>query len=221
MTVSVNESSKRFHGSGSTGPFTWTWRFLANSDVNVYLITSPDEDNPSSESKLLLVETTDYTLTGAGTYLGGSLTLVSALAVGADLLVERMTAPLQNVSIRNQGNNFRPEVHEEVFDRLTMMIQDRDRIIAELQGRVVPVDLVTLADGVTTLVNVNAASGETEVDLSGLTGAIVIKEDDSANAVVIIDTSGNTVARQVSLSLQVQDESIRLVLIDDNWKRVG
>lgn len=127
MTVMVADSSKRFHGSGSNGPFTWSWRFFKNSEILVYLIPDPDEENLADETLELLTEGTDYTLTGAGSYTGGSLTLVGDLLEGQDLYIKRMTVPLQETSIRNQGNNFRPEVHEETFDRMAMMIQDQAR----------------------------------------------------------------------------------------------
>jgi hypothetical protein len=129
MTVMVADSSKRFHGSGSTGPFTWSWRFLKNTDLRVYRIAEPDEADPSREVRELLVEGTDYSVTGASSYQGGVLALMSALALGQDLLVERMTETTQKISVRNQGNNFYPEVHEDVFDKLAMMAQDRDRNI--------------------------------------------------------------------------------------------
>lgn len=131
MTVMTNESSKRFHGAGSAGPFTWTWRFLSKADLLVYLILAPDEEDVSREVRTLLTEGVDYTVTGAGSYAGGSLTLTEPLAEGADLLVRRSTKLTQEVSIRNQGNNFRPATHEDIFDRLTMMVQDRDRDLAE------------------------------------------------------------------------------------------
>ncbi|MDT8419339.1 MAG: hypothetical protein RQ754_02820 [Desulfuromonadales bacterium] len=124
MTVLSTTSSQRFHGSGSTGPFTFSWRFLANSDIKVYRIAEPNEADPTSEARVLLIEGTDYTLSGAGGYTGGSLSLTSALAEGEDLLVKRRTPKLQVTDIRNQGNNFFPEVHEDAFDRLTMMLQD-------------------------------------------------------------------------------------------------
>lgn len=128
MTVLVNQSSKRFHGTGSVGPLTWTWRFLANTDILVYRIAEPNEDDPTTEVRELLGGG-DYILTGAGSYNGGRLTLASPLLDGEDLIIERRTEALQKVSIRNQGNNFLPATHEDVFDRLTMMIQDRERQI--------------------------------------------------------------------------------------------
>lgn len=133
MTVTATTNSTRFHGSGSTGPFTWTWRFLDNDDVKVYLINDPDESAPEAEARTLLTEGDDYTLTGAETYGGGSLTLVSALATGTDLLVVRRTGLLQEVSIRNQGDQFFPETHEDVFDKLTMAAQDLSSRVDDME----------------------------------------------------------------------------------------
>jgi lysophospholipase L1-like esterase len=135
MTVSATDNSKRFHGSNSTGPFTWTFRFMANTDMKVYRIPLPDELNPAGEIRLLLAEGDDYTISGAATYAGGSLTLSTALATGEDLLIQRATVATQKVSIRNQGSNFLPEVHEDVFDRLTMISQDNDNKINDLESR--------------------------------------------------------------------------------------
>jgi hypothetical protein len=131
MTVTATTNEQRFNGGGTTGPFTWSWRFLANDDIEVFRIAVPDEGNPL-EVKTLLVEGVDYTLTGARLYTGGSLTLVSALAVGTDLLVRRNTRALQPIDLRNQGNNFFPEVHEDVFDALTMIAQESQRAVAAL-----------------------------------------------------------------------------------------
>lgn len=130
MTVLSTTSSQRFHGSGSTGPFTFSWRFLANTDLKIYRIAEPNETDVSLEDPVLLTEGDDYTLTGAGSYTGGSLTLVAALADGEDLVIKRQTATLQKTDIRNQGNNFYPEVHEDAFDAQVMMIQDRDREVS-------------------------------------------------------------------------------------------
>lgn len=127
MTVVSTASAQRYHGSGSTGPFTFTWRFLANADVKIYRVDVPNETDPSLEIKTLLAEGTSYTLTGAGSYQGGSLTLVSPLAADTDLLIERDTRALQPIDIRNQGNSFLPELHEDALDALTMMVQDRER----------------------------------------------------------------------------------------------
>jgi hypothetical protein len=125
-TVNTTTSSQRFHGSGSTGPFTFSWRFLDNDDIAVYRVDDPDEGNPENWTEL--TEGTDYTLSGAGSYTGGSLTLTAALATGKDLAIERTTPALQETDIRNQGNNFFPEIHEDTFDKIVMMLQDLLRV---------------------------------------------------------------------------------------------
>ena len=104
MTVAITTSSKDFTGSGSTGPFTFAFRFLANADIKVFKTVAG--------VKSQLTETTHYTLTGARLYTGGSVTLVTALQTGEALRIERHTASLQGENITNQGANFRPEVHE-------------------------------------------------------------------------------------------------------------
>jgi hypothetical protein len=218
MTVMANDSSKRFHGSGSAGPFTWIWRFLANTDILVYRIEEPNEANPLMESKLLL-GVGDYTLTGAGSYQGGTLALSEALAVGTDLLVERSTAVTQRTSIRNQGNNFQPAVHEDVFDNLTMMVQDIDRRLTTIEDNPFTINVVTTASN-GSVINANAAAGPVDVDIIGLTDVVIIRDDSTANVMTILDSSGATIQRLVSITLDVQDDVIHLIKIGTNWKKI-
>ena len=219
MTVAVNESDKRFHGSGSTGPFTWTWRFLANADIQVYRVAVPDETNPLREERVLLVEGVDYALTGAGTYQGGSLTLTDALANGTDLYVRRNTAALQAISIRNQGNNFRPEVHEEVFDRLTMIIQDREARIADIEARGYTVTLQQSEAGTVATTAIDTSLGNVEVELPAA-GIVRLLKDGEANLVSWVTTvEGQTVDPWDSLS--GDGEFIQLELIGTKWRRTG
>lgn len=119
MTLLVEDSSKTFIGAGTVGPFTWTWRFFDNDDITAKRIS--DEGVETA-----LVETTDYTLTGANTYQGGVLTLVAVLAVGETLYVERNSPALQEVDLRNQGDFF-PETYEEALDKTVAMVQDKGR----------------------------------------------------------------------------------------------
>lgn len=225
MTVLSDENEKRFHGSGSTGPFTWTWRFLANADILVYQIPTPDEEDISQEGRTLLVEGYDYYLTGAGSYQGGSLTLINPLAEGEDLLVQRYTNANQAVSIRNQGNNFRPEVHEQVFDGLTMMIQDRERVIGEIRALALSFSVAPVLGAVTARIDipVSAAGGDVTTDLVGLEEVYVIKTDDSANRVDIIDSSGATFEElaQYRDGLQMKNEGVLLRKLEGDWKKLN
>lgn len=115
MTVATSVNRAQFLGSGSAGPFTFNMRFFTNSEISVVRI-----DAEGAEA--VLVEGVGYTLTGAGALNGGAVTLSSALAVDEVLMVVRTLDLVQATNIRNQGA-FYPEIHETVFDRLVMMVQ--------------------------------------------------------------------------------------------------
>jgi hypothetical protein len=70
-----------------------------------------------------LNQNSDYSVTLAGTS-GGSVTTVQAYATGYLVTVKRIVDLTQPTSIRNQGAFF-PEIHENVFDRLTMIDQQQ------------------------------------------------------------------------------------------------
>lgn len=230
MTVVRTDNSKRFHGSGGTGPFTWVWRFLENSDINVYLVFNPDEDNTEHEVRVLLVENEDYILTGAGSYTGGSLTTTEDVINGTDLLVERNTTTLQEVSIRNQGNNFRPEVHEDVFDRLAMVNQDISRrmdVIERLepQVRALLAQVIATYLGTGMIIHQPATEAETFVDILSANdpyaAPITIgKTDDSSNIISVRPASG-TIDDLVTYPIGAKNQYVRFIprASDNNWIR--
>ena len=231
MTVTVTDNTKRFHGSGSGGPFTWTWRFLANSDILVYRISNPDEDYPLHETRELLLEGIDYTLAGAGSYTGGSLILNAALESGTDLLIERATPATQSISIRNQGNNFRPEVHENVFDRLTMLIQDMPRSlnhrvsllenrVTEVEARGFTVTLPVAATAIALTIPVDTQYGNVVVDLPPSGTVTIIKRGADAYGVTFaVTVPGQTIDPYDPLS--GDGEYAQLTLVGSNWVITG
>lgn len=50
------------------------------------------------------------------------MVLTSPLAIGWQISIARELAPTQETDLRNQGKFF-AEVHEDAFDKLTMLIQ--------------------------------------------------------------------------------------------------
>lgn len=114
MTVSTLNSSAEFATNGVTTVFPIGFKFLAAADLNVTYTNSAGVTTD-------LVLGTDYTVSGAGSENGGSITTTTALATG-QLAVERDMLAYQETSLRNQGRFF-AETHEQVFDRLTMLIQ--------------------------------------------------------------------------------------------------
>lgn len=115
MTLPSTVSRVDYPGAGSTGPFPITYYWQSDADILVTIRrTSGAED--------VLVQTTDYTLSGAGSPSGGSLTLIVALATGERMTIARVPALDQLTSIRNQGPFF-PGTLEDALDRMSMRLQ--------------------------------------------------------------------------------------------------
>lgn len=121
MTVSSQTSNETFYGNGGTTTWDLPFRFFNDSDIYAYLI------DPATQVTILLALGTDYTLTGAGLpeqfgVSPGKITTLSPVANGKQLYVERVMEVEQPTDVLNQARFF-AEVHEDVFDRLTMLIQ--------------------------------------------------------------------------------------------------
>lgn len=121
MTVSSSTDRATFPGNGVTTVFPLPFRFLANTDVQAWLI-----DSATGELSPLSIGI-HYTLVGAGQpeqdgAAVSQLKMLIAPDAGQSLFVQRIMEALQPTDIVNQGRFF-PEVHELVFDRLTMLAQ--------------------------------------------------------------------------------------------------
>lgn len=117
MTVSTTDSVIEYVSGGPAFPIPY--RFLLNSDIQAVLV----KQDGTSETLAL---GTQYTLSGAGSQGGGTLTSAYASSIlsmpGATLTISRVMNAVQPTDLRNQGRYF-AETHENVFDRLTMLIQ--------------------------------------------------------------------------------------------------
>lgn len=115
MTVSTVVDHNDYTGNGVTTSFPYTFRIFKKTDLAVSVIDL-------SENITVLVLDTDYTVTNAGGYNGGSVVLTAPLATGWKISIARELEPTQETDLRNQGKFF-AEVHEDAFDKLTMLIQ--------------------------------------------------------------------------------------------------
>lgn len=115
MTVSTVVDHNDYTGNGLTTSFPYKFRVFDKSNLTVTVVDM--EENITE-----LVLDTDYTVTGAGGYSGGNVVLTSPLANGWKISISREMAPTQETDLRNQGKFF-AEVHEDAFDKLTMLIQ--------------------------------------------------------------------------------------------------
>lgn len=115
MTVSTVVDHNDYTGNGVTTSFPYTFRIFKKTDLAVSVV---DLD----ENITVLVLDTDYTVTNAGGYNGGNVVLTTPLTNGWQISIARELEPTQETDLRNQGKFF-AEVHEDAFDKLTMLIQ--------------------------------------------------------------------------------------------------
>lgn len=113
VSTSINKSGP-YAGSGTTGPFTVTFRFLANSHLRVIKTSTT-----GSEATLTLG--VDYSVTGAGG-ASGTVTLTSPLLTGEKLTIVR-NVPLTQETDYVFDDSFPAESHEQALDKLTMIAQ--------------------------------------------------------------------------------------------------
>ncbi|STN93594.1 phage tail-fiber protein [Pseudescherichia vulneris] len=120
MTVSTEVNENTYTGNGTTTVFPYQFRIFSKSDLVVQVIDL-------NENVTTLTLDTDYTVSGAGGYRGGSVTLMAPLAIDWRISIVRELEITQDTDLRNQGKFF-AETHEDVFDRLTMLIQQVSRL---------------------------------------------------------------------------------------------
>jgi hypothetical protein len=127
MTVEVATARVTYTGSGTTGPFTIPFYFIANGDIRAIKTLISD----GTETELTL--TTDFTLTGAGDEDGGELTLVASLSSSYRLTIFRDPDILQETDYP-ANDAFPSTSHEQALDLLTMVAQrHKDRLDRTLQ----------------------------------------------------------------------------------------
>lgn len=115
MTVSTEVDHNEYMGNGVTTSFPYTFRIFKKSDLMVQVADL-------NENITELVLDTDYTVSGAGGYTGGNVILANPLPNGYQISISRELPVTQDTDLRNQGKFF-AEVHEDAFDKLTMLIQ--------------------------------------------------------------------------------------------------
>lgn len=117
MTVSSTTARQTYIGDGSLATYPYNFRIFDAGDLVLV------KRNTSTGSETPMFLGVDYTVTGAGSYSGGTFTLTAGvLAAGYTVAAYRELDLLQQTDLRNQGY-FLAETHERVFDRLVMADQ--------------------------------------------------------------------------------------------------
>lgn len=182
MTIASTTSKVSYNGSGSTGPFSITFKFAKNADI-----VATKRSSAGVETVLTL--TTHYTLTGAGEASGGALTLVTALAVGESLVIARVPGITQEVDYV-ENSAFPAETHEGALDLLTMICQS----LQEQVDRAVKVDISSTTDPDDLLnelaadVLSAAASAATATTQAGLAATAKTQAEAARDAIPAFDT---------------------------------
>lgn len=118
MTVPSTYTPAYHAGNGVTTTFPFTFRILEASSLEVITVDAAGVET----------EISTYTLTGVGSYTGGSVILPAPLASGWHISIKRRTNVDQGTSFRGQGAFF-AESHEDAFDKLTMNLQEQEEQI--------------------------------------------------------------------------------------------
>jgi hypothetical protein len=115
MTVSSTTSKVSYAGNSSTTAFSVPFYFLSNSHLLVVVRAADGTETVKALS-------TDYTVTGAGVSSGGTVTMTSAPATGATLVITRNVPATQDVDYQS-NDPFPAETQERALDKLTMEVQ--------------------------------------------------------------------------------------------------
>lgn len=223
MTVSTIGSIAEFDTNGVTTNYPFYFKFLANEDLVVTYV------NPAGVSSVLTLGT-NYTVNGAGNDLGGSIVTTTALAGPGQLVVSREMDAYQQTSLRNQGK-FLAETHEDVFDRLTMLIQQgfsifaralkrpfgRDYFFAENRRIASIHDPVENQDAVTKLYNERYIAGilsDFTGPLNNAANVMYIYPDGVARTVQSLATKNNPLLGAAGIAYKNTDVYIELNSLD-------
>lgn len=115
MTISSTVSRVSYSGNGVTTVFSFPYLFLVEADLIVVL-----RDALGVETTKTL--TTHYTTSGAGVQSGGSVTMLTAPAVGETLVIYRNPSLTQDLDLVD-GDPLPVEPVEKRLDKLTMFSQ--------------------------------------------------------------------------------------------------
>lgn len=122
MTVPTTTSAVSYTGTGATSVFPFSWEIAQAADLVIY-----QKSLAGALTKLTL--TTDYTVSGAGVFTGGNVTLVAGnLASGVGLFIASDPEQIQQLLLQ-QGAAFNPADLMNALDLLTREVQANRRLI--------------------------------------------------------------------------------------------
>ncbi|MBS0477733.1 MAG: hypothetical protein JSR79_00330 [Proteobacteria bacterium] len=184
MSLTNLTTKTSYAGNGVTTVFPFTFKVFQAADLVVTETTAAGVTST-------LVLNTDYTVAGVGLDAGGSITRRGATSpppTGTTGLIRRVVALTQTADIRNQSA-FYASVHEDVFDKLTMVDQQQEEEIG--RSLQIPEEFSSgvsnqlPAPAASTVIGWNAAgTGLANFLIPGVTPAYVVTFNGRSGAVV-------------------------------------
>lgn len=110
MTIATTINRKDYVATAGQTIFPYDFLILADTDFKVY------------QEGTLLTLTTHYTVSGAGNPNGGNVTLVTGAITGDEIVLLREMS-LDQATDYVENDPFPADAHEDVADKLTMIIQ--------------------------------------------------------------------------------------------------
>lgn len=193
--TSTTAQTGPYNGNGSTVAFDYDFRILADADIVVTLTSAAGLDTVKTL-------TTDYTVSGAGSASGGTVTMNVAPATGEKLTLTRATTLTQTLDLQNR-KVVSPELLEDALDKLTLAAQDLDARV----DRSVKISVASDATDLDLLLaNINGiAALESEIGtLAGISSDITTVSGISANVTTVAGVAAN-VTTVAGISADVSD----------------
>lgn len=166
MTISVPANRASYVENGVTTVFPFAPPFVANTDLTV-------TNQVGAGTPTVLVLNVDYTVTGAGSSSGGTVTRTVPGANASVLLIVR-AVPFTQSSTWPNGTAFDGPTVEAAFDRAVMLVdQVSDRLDQAVLGTITA-NATAIANspaGGIVAVNVQAALNELDTKKAALAGA--------------------------------------------------
>ena len=117
MTLSTTINKASYSGDGNTATFNYNFKIFTNSDLKVII-------RSANGTETLKTITTHYTVSGAGSNSGGSVTFTGGnIPTNTETVILQRVVPLTQTHDYVENDPFPAESHEQGLDRLTMHVQ--------------------------------------------------------------------------------------------------
>lgn len=126
MTLSTELATVTYTGNGVTTVFSIPFKFRTNADIRATLITI-------ATGAATVLNSSQFSLSGAGNDNGGTLTYTPALAATTKIQIDRILPYVQTADFVREGS-LDVENIEASLDALVMMIQQLDAALATASG---------------------------------------------------------------------------------------